>query len=396
MSWRWDQGRLEYFQTQNVRRIAEVLNEFDGELISGTGVADILRTPLVDRTGLMFPPSNDPKYKIWRNFGRVFGQQLLAAKIDNRLRVSEVCRRLADVSGELTDEEYIQIWVKRYTSPSPSFEDYDKIAPQVFPFCAVIKLTLARLRQHGGPVKAEDVVAFLIGNNVTGEEAIDYFDRLVASRMTLPEVRLRQIREMIAVLGQIPFLKWEASGLSIDRTALGTSFERDIIAYATPDPHLPRKEKQEEILNQGSISNIALPTLELPESSSDEMTFIEGSRKRMTHIRIERSSKLRQIYMQTAANPSFCNMCATDTRLKYPWTSRLIEVHHLLPLGSLLRVERLTTSLRDVTGICPTCHKATHQYYQVWLAANGLDDFRSDEEARLVYSEAKKTVVLAA
>lgn len=296
----------------------------------------------------------------------------------------------------MTDEEYIQLWVKRYTFPSPSFEDYDKNAPQIFPFCAVIKLTLARLLQNGAPVKAEDTVAFLIGNKVTGEENLRYFLNLKASGLTLPEVRVRQIREMIAVLGQIPFLKWEAAGLQIDRTALGPSFERDIIAYATPEPNLPRRDKEQEILNQGSTQDIVLPTLELPESSSEEMTFIEGKRSRMTHIRIERSGRLRQIYMKRAVNPSFCNMCTLDTKLRYPWTNKLIEVHHLLPLGSLLRVERTTTSLRDVIGICPTCHKATHLYYQVWLSAHRLDDFRNDEEARRVFDEAKDRVVIAA
>jgi hypothetical protein len=393
MNWRWDQGRLEYFRVQNIRKIACVLAQFDGATLAA---GDILREPLHAGTGLLYPPENDPRYKIWRNFGRVFGQQLLATKIDDRLYVTEICRNLANQNESITDEQYIQFWIKRYASPSPSFEGYDRDSRPVFPFCAVIKLALSRLSRGGSPVKAEDAVAYLIGNNVTGEEALGYYLSLRPSNLQLPSERVRQIREMIAVLGQIPFLKWESSGLSIDRSALGPSFEADIMAYATPEPREPRLEKAEEILNQGSMNNILLPTPELPESSPDELSFLEGSRKRVTHIRIERSGRLRQIYMKKAENPSLCNMCTMDTRLTYPWTNMLIEVHHLLPLGSLLKVQSTTTSIRDVVGICPSCHKATHQFYKVWLSNRGLDDFRNESEAIQVFQEAKNSVVLAA
>jgi predicted HNH restriction endonuclease len=74
----------------------------------------------------------------------------------------------------------------------------------------------------------------------------------------------------------------------------------------------------------------------------------------------------------------------------------LIEVHHLLPLGSLLKVQSTTTSIKDVVGICPTCHKATHQFYKVWLTSRGLDDFRNESEAVQVFQDAKNSVVLAA
>ena len=142
MNWRWDQGRLEYFRVQNIRKIACVLAQFDGATLAAD---DILREPLHAGTGLLYPPENDPRYKIWRNFGRVFGQQLLATKIDDRLYVTEICRNLANQDESITDEQYIQFWIKRYASPSPSFEGYDRDIRPVFPFCAVIKLALSRL-----------------------------------------------------------------------------------------------------------------------------------------------------------------------------------------------------------------------------------------------------------
>jgi hypothetical protein len=115
MSWRWDQGRLEYFRVQNIRKIACVLAQFDGASLDAE---DILRAPLHEGTGLLYPPERNPQYKVWRNFGRVFGQQLLATKIGNRLCVTELCRNLASTVDSITDEQYIQFWIKRYASPS--------------------------------------------------------------------------------------------------------------------------------------------------------------------------------------------------------------------------------------------------------------------------------------
>ena len=153
MNWRWDQGRLEYFRVRNVRKIAEVLVEFDGVVIGETGVRDVLRQPLILATGLLFPPTRNPAYKIWRNFGRVFGEQLLAAQLDKTLRVSELCRRMAGHGDPLTDEEFIQLWVKRYTSPSPSFEDYDRAGRVVFPFCAITSWLLRVCLREAVPSK---------------------------------------------------------------------------------------------------------------------------------------------------------------------------------------------------------------------------------------------------
>jgi len=290
----------------------------------------------------------------------------------------------------------MQFLVKRYASPSPSFEGYDKNAAPMFPFCALIKLTLARLSQGSPLINAKDAADYLVANNSVGDEDLGYYRTLRPRLSRSSADTLRQIREMMAILGQVPFLKWEASSLSIDQSALGASFEADMMAYATPSPMLPRLDKFNEVLNMGSIGNILLPALDLPESSPEELNFIEGIRKRVTHVRIERSGRLRPIYMANTANSSLCDMCISDMRLRYPWTNSLIEVHHLLPLGSLLRVESKTTSLRDVVGVCPSCHKATHEFYRAWLSQRNLDDFRNEDEARAVYSEAKQSVIIAA
>lgn len=90
-----------------------------------------------------------------------------------------------------------------------------------------------------------------------------------------------------------------------------------------------------------------------------------------------------------------CNRYAYISQM-YPWTANLLEVHHLLPLSSPIHLEREGTSIRDLVGICPNCHRATHIYYRNWLNEEDLDDFRSYDEAKQVYSLAKDSVGRAA
>jgi hypothetical protein len=392
MIWRWDQGRLKYFQASTIRKSAKVLAQFDGQLIQKPA-ADILRKPLQNATELMYPPAKNPHYPIWRNFGRVIEQQLLATRIAKRLVVTDLCKNLADDANSISDEQYMQFLVSRYAIPSPSFQGYDSTLAPKFPFCAVIKLALSRLKSGGNPVTSKDVVQYLIGNDATGKERLSFYERLEPSTLKLSAKRERQVREMIAILGQIPFLKWENYALSVDASEFTSELEEEIFKYATPDSRLPRKNKEEEVLNLGSLDKRIIPPVQITVVREEDWNFVEGSRRRVTHLRIERSSKLRAIYIARTKNPSFCDMCSMDTFKKYPWSKNLIEVHHLLPLGSLLRVELKSTSLKDVVGICPTCHKATHQFYRRWLSHNGVEDFRSPEEAYSVYAAAKQSVV---
>lgn len=63
MRWRWDQGRLSYFQYDNLVKIAKVLLDLQGVQINQKGF-DPLRKPLEDYTGLPFAPNH---YRVWRN-----------------------------------------------------------------------------------------------------------------------------------------------------------------------------------------------------------------------------------------------------------------------------------------------------------------------------------------
>jgi predicted HNH restriction endonuclease len=131
----------------------------------------------------------------------------------------------------------------------------------------------------------------------------------------------------------------------------------------------------------------------IQQIASFDTEFSEGNRIRVTHIRTERSNKLKEFYFKYTNYPEICNMCGLNTHEKYPWTQYIIEIHHLLPLSSPARVENKVTSIQDVAGVCPTCHRAVHKYYNLWFLNNGRSDFHSKEEAVTVYQEAKNKVL---
>jgi hypothetical protein len=389
MAWRWDQGRLQYFQLGVIRKVARVLVAFDGQIIGGNeALGDVLRDPLQTGTGLPFLP-DEQRYKIWRNYGRVLGLQFLAARIADRLRVTELCRALVD--NVLSDDQYIQFVIKRFAYPSPCFQGYDPQATRIFPFAAIVKFLISRAGL--GAVTIDDLASYLIGNEVTGNERVDFYKRLRPSGLILAGDEARQLRELTIFLSQAPFLSWNRPYLHIDTGGLPEDWESSLFAYATPEPRRRLLGEGEEILNSGRVHGIVLPELPTSEQYPEQRAFLEGHRRRATHFIIERSANVRQMYLRSATNPATCDMCRLDTIVAYPWTKALIEVHHLLPLGSLLRFEQRHTSLTDLVGVCPTCHRATHQFYKTWLTDMGQEDFRSDQEAKAVYVEAKSRLV---
>jgi predicted HNH restriction endonuclease len=78
-----------------------------------------------------------------------------------------------------------------------------------------------------------------------------------------------------------------------------------------------------------------------------------------------------------------------NVRTKYPWTDYMLDIHHLLPLSSNLKINNQGTSLSDIVALCPSCHKSIHIYYAKWLNRQGQDDFISQDEAKAVYLAAK-------
>ncbi|MBQ6473878.1 MAG: hypothetical protein IJJ33_17960 [Victivallales bacterium] len=129
MRWRWDQGRLAYFQFDNIVNIAKVLSSLDGIWLNTDG--DLLRIPLENGTGLPFAPSH---YKVWRNYARVFACAMLATQIKNRLIVTDLCRALAKEPTDFSSDQYLNFIFSRFTLPFSAFDDYNTTSESVYPF----------------------------------------------------------------------------------------------------------------------------------------------------------------------------------------------------------------------------------------------------------------------
>lgn len=117
MRWRWDQGRLTYFQFENICAIAKVLKSLDGLALDTKD--DLLRQPLEMNTGLPFSPSH---YKVWRNYARVFQCSMLATKFENRLIITELCQNLAG-KNPFSPDEYLNFVFSHFQYPYLAFEE---------------------------------------------------------------------------------------------------------------------------------------------------------------------------------------------------------------------------------------------------------------------------------
>ena len=239
----------------------------------------------------------------------------------------------------------------------------------------------------------EDIGKYLIGNNVTGLEPLAVYQTLEKTDHVLVGDQIRQLRELLRFISQFSFLKWSSPELYLEVSSSSELYE--IEKALQPIVNVRNRDAGAEILQMGGgfIPDI-LNTITLMQVERIEDEFTEGKKTRVTHLRTERSVKLKELYFQRVAAPQICTMCNLDTSVRYPWSAHTIELHHLLPLSSPLRVESGTTSLKDMVGLCPTCHRATHKYYSSWLRDNKLKDFRTYEEAKAIYLAAKSRVVL--
>jgi hypothetical protein len=390
-SWRCDQGRLAYFQLAEVPNLAQALSAFDGQTLTQGDDPDSLRTLLEEYSERPFLPSH---YKVWRNYSRVFGFLMLATKVGEILVCTDLCKKVA--SGALSGDDYLLHIAKNFSYPSPVFEDYEVSGEQVWPFCAVIKLLISNFIFKDKPIISIDqIIDELQGNSINGTETLGVYKEISSSgyKIQPDDDAYRQIRELIRFISQFSFLKWDNPHLILDVASKDEALK---IATAFEPVRLARMhDRSTELLQRGSVSGELFSIIQPIESTLNffDIDFTEGSRAKALHLRIERSSKLREMYFARAMNPSVCNMCTRDTLDHYPWTDRIIEVHHLLPLSSPVKVEKQSTSLKDVVGLCPTCHRATHKFYSNWLKDKCLADFKTHTEAKETYNLAKSYFV---
>ncbi len=383
-TWRWDQGRLEYFMFDNMKSIARSLASLDGIDISQAGL-DPLRPVLSADTGMPFSPNH---YSVWRNYARVFGCSLLATKAGNNLMVSELCQNIANNAIREPDE-YLSVLIQKFRYPSPVFESYSSKEAVVLPFFAILKYLAAKSQNDlYTNISVEDVFSLIIGNNCTGLEDIAWYSTLQNTGHQPEGDQKRQVREMLVVLSQFSFLKWIDKRLYFDR-----SFDLpEYLQSLNPYIQTPQADRLQEFLQLGAMSGITSSNyLAQGFEALIDIVFTEGKRSRVTHLKIERSPLLRKIYFER--NPVVqCNMCELFPQVMYPWTDNILEIHHLLPLSSGVAVTLVGTSLEDIVSLCPNCHRSVHVFYKSWLEQMQVNDFRSKHEAKEIYLEAKKAI----
>lgn len=389
--WRWDQGRLGYFLFDNIKAMALTLVGLDGTTLKLTD-GDLLRAPLIQSTQLPFKPAH---YTVWRNYKRVFECSLLATQINGRLCVSDICRSIADPESTIDADEYLSLHLSRFRYPFPAFVNEAAGATVTYPFSAILKFLIAQLSVvEEASVSPEMVISWLIGNKCTGLEEDSFYQNITPTTHQLGGDDIRQIREMLIFISQLSALKWHNGRLILDISVRDLTSIQTLRQLANPVYSTPKPLPGEDFMAITTLSNRVYQPLVIPsrELLTDEL-FTEGKRTRVTHIKIERSPLLRRFFLQKYPEP-ICDMCQANMRIRYPWTKSLIEVHHLLPLSSTLTVHNSGTSLDDVVGLCPNCHRSVHSFYKLWLDDKQSDDFRSHVEARAVYAEAKSSIVL--
>ena len=118
-SWRFDQGRLDYFRFDEIKKSARALAQLDGIDKPRGDAPDILREVLSYNSHLPFSPSH---YYVWRNYGRVFGAQLLAAEINGKIVATDLCKQLASTS-DVDCDDYLAHFARVFYYDSPVFQD---------------------------------------------------------------------------------------------------------------------------------------------------------------------------------------------------------------------------------------------------------------------------------
>lgn len=396
--WRWDQGRVLYFQYDVLKEIARVLVRFNGKNVNDNEIAATFKEALQADTGMPFLPEN---YKVNRNYSRVFQCSMLATTKDKGiLIVTDICRQLAaDISLFDSADDYLFEILNRFRFPYPAFQDYNNNDERVYPFCAILKYLIAqKLMGNEASMTLEDICHYIIGNDCNGLEDIEHYKSLPRTSYMASGDCLRQLREMTVFISQLSFLKIFNRRIFLDVVSCEEALAilQDLIK---PVRREALGDKIEEFLSITKLNrNIVIPTnirtsdIKLPTADSADIEFIEGKRRRVHHLKIERSPMLRRVYISLHPEP-ICDACKIHIKEKYPWVDYMLDLHHLLPLASVVRttIEKGTT-LTDMVGLCPSCHRAIHSYYSKWLKSNNREDFESKKEAMQVYLDAIREI----
>lgn len=381
--WHWEQGRLEYFQFDVLRRVSQFALNND--------LSQATRVELRASVGMRFDPAD---YTPWRNYARVFKLMFIVSGTYRGAQATPVAAMLAR-PGQVTSDEFFHFIAQASTEPSPALSGYAAAVNPRYPLLFALKYLLAKAAAANVTSTSFDEIigAYRISRFMGGEDDAAFLGLLgrslefrQAGAASNAQLR-RQARESLRVISQISYLHVVDQEIivSIARHDAETAFG-ELAPIAGPRADDPNDEIQRRAAFFRDGSN--LDFFDYPSTIISELVqagFDEGTKVEKTHLVIERNAKLRDEYFRRF-NPVTCEVCCMDTRSTYPWTQRVLELHHKLPLSSGTRVERSGTVFADLAPICPSCHRAVHKFYGVWLRDNGKRDFDSAAEATAAYN----------
>ena len=162
-------------------------------------------------------------------------------------------------------------------------------------------------------------------------------------------------RDRLAVL-QLSNLHLPDAPIAVERCALQVS------EFAVRGQHLDACEVQ-RILTQANLEPAILQFPPDPDNPDNSPEAIEGRRREVIHLLIERDSSIVKKAKATrlAKDPALhCDVCGLSLRARYgPVGSGFIEAHHIVPLSN--QVYPVKTRVTDFAMVCPNCHRMLHR-----------------------------------
>jgi HNH endonuclease len=386
--WRWERGRLPYFQFDVLRRIAVFATHQDWKRV---GFADAELA-----VGLRFDPQR-ADYLPWRNYQRLFRTALLVSVQNDIAQPTSLAAALA-IPGRMTSDEYFHSLAQSHTDPSVAASAWNAHQQPRFPLLFSLRYLLTKAKVTPPAIASfDEVIGAYTCSGFCGDETQDQFISLLDREAEFEATSLagnsdyrRESRESLLVLLQISYLSAERQTVSVN---LHPDDALDAFEQLKPlaEPFLADREAEVRRRADLYADGSALAFLDFPRtviSETDEAGFSEGSRVTKTHLVIERNAQLRRLFMQRF-NPQMCDVCRLQTARTYPWTQGVIDIHHKLPLASGTRSDTEGTVLDDLVAVCPSCHRAVHRFYDRWLKTRNRSDFESIEEANEAYNTMK-------
>lgn len=289
--WKWEQGRLRYFQFDVLRKIAKFAMESD--------IRHADHDELVEATGFQFPSGkNEP----WRNYARVFGLSMIVVPDgEDSAQVTEIGQRLA-IDGEVTTDEYLHFLARCTTDPSPALSGWDHSVEPRYPLLFVLRILLARASQGYFTTRINRIISAYSTSEFFGDEDQTRLLDLIPSdtsisedgRFSVERVDDRQASESIKFLAQLSYLAVISGRITV---SLAKEDARTLTSELTPINGNHLADSSEEILRRaalfpGAINEIQLDYPATIMTNEQEAGFLEGGRIKRTHLALERNSRI--------------------------------------------------------------------------------------------------------